>query len=332
MGNKEGKCITRDAALAPILTLTGGQTPPLLAAIFQSACLDVTLGGIVRGVDEEAMTGAFLGAMIAQAPWWGQLLSASPPGCTWYRYRKSGGAADSETKTGGDLALLIRMDDGTARLAIIQAKRPGGETGRVLQVHRVAPAIDDRPREPQFVRLRAYGQSIAGVHGKENIAELSFVHYVLYFGEGPLAVSFDQLSEINKAYNEAETTVRYPDDVPSTSTRVPLTSVVHEPLVALLTRGCEPGAQIKGWLTMSESDAGGVIEKLGARVNVVEMSSARGVAPLVPEFRLKRLGVVMDKVDLTGAARSKLAEDWSAAAAASLAASASATRHPKNNA
>jgi hypothetical protein len=303
--------VSREKALEALKPLNGEDHPSLLAAVFQSACLDITLSGVVRGVDEEAMTGALLGAMVAQVPWWAQLLSEDPPGCTWYRYRKSGGGADSETKTGGDVAFLIRMGDGRARLAIIQAKRPGGETARVLQVHRISPAIDGHDEEPQFVRLRRYGQSLVGVEDEVDLSKLHFVHYALYLGSGALTVSLDQLSAINAAYLNAVNSRGGPRVLAASETRVFVDSTQNVPLAVLLTLGCQPDEPARGWLCMADSDAGGVVEKLGAKVQVIEVSPSLNGLPLVNESGCEVIGVVLEPMKLSSNARAEMAGKWS---------------------
>ncbi|UXA60028.1 hypothetical protein M0D48_13400 [Xanthomonas prunicola] len=81
------------------------------------------LNGSSSRLDEETLTGAMIGALVAAHP----MSAASFPSdqasaIQWSGYAKHGSGINSERSSGADFALVISLPDGRLRLAIFQAK------------------------------------------------------------------------------------------------------------------------------------------------------------------------------------------------------------------
>ena len=136
--------------------------------------------GLVGDIEEETTTGALMGAMAAHAPWcyavWSEVESAMP--YAWAHYRKRGGAGVSETLTGADFALLLRVGPQEFRAAVFQAKRSVNLDGGFKTVQ-ISPAIGELPPQPQLVRLLEYAGTIEEKLQK-NRKRPGWVHYLIY--------------------------------------------------------------------------------------------------------------------------------------------------------
>ena len=274
-----------------------GETQRLnaLMAAFQMACLEVSSNGLAGQVDEETMTGALLGAITATVPWCAQAFGDdASPGCSWVRYRKNGRQADTEAATGADFALVIRFPNGSARLAVFQAKRPRND-GSTLSIHHLAPALVDRNKEPQFLRLKHYGTKVMNevmrvdktiaTKRPASLSDLLWVHYIAYKSTSMPCYSVNQFIATDEAYRR--TFRRRPPPVN-------LSELNQRELLWLLTDGAndERSASAPGWLTLSNLTAAKAFIKIiidFADVYEARVQPGPGYKPLLRGNEIKAL-------------------------------------------
>lgn len=95
---------------------------PMVAAFEFSVDHLTKMVSVVEG--EETITGAFLGAIMAHYPWCAVFGHDPSPSeyCGWANYSKSGHGEQSESGSGADFALVLRVGS-RVRIAIFQAKK-----------------------------------------------------------------------------------------------------------------------------------------------------------------------------------------------------------------
>ncbi|WP_414547937.1 hypothetical protein [Stenotrophomonas forensis] len=173
-----------------------------LRAAFRLSVISLLRSQLSRLVSEETMTGAFLGAAAASVGICAEAYSGEgSPACSWIQYSKSGGHENSESVNGADFALLIRMRDGRARLAIFQAKRKMTESNKI-NLSRAKKGSETSSGKEQLLRLVDYGTSVYGdtFNSDTEVDQLHWIHYLLYQKEELNCCSIDQLKEIHVAF------------------------------------------------------------------------------------------------------------------------------------
>ncbi len=153
------------------------------------------------------MSATFIGAMAATIPWFaGAFPTAFTPGFDWHKYSKSGRGKTSEGSTGADFALLIRISDENARVAIFQAK-PISEDGSI-DVHRISP---NRPKEgmlpqPQILRLAQHGFKLLPENASAD--DLTWIHYSIYDGSSCFCISLSSLQLLLAEYMKFDISIQ----------------------------------------------------------------------------------------------------------------------------
>lgn len=163
------------------------------------------LSKLIKHVDEEITTAALLGFFASNIAWTSTLLvdsDISP--LSWVHYGKHKKDKTSEAYTGADFAIVLRLSKSRWRAAIFQAKRSEGESRSFKHLH-ISPARENRPPEPQIIRLRDHSLSILTKKplpkGKPrwSTEDLSFAHYLIYHDDDAyLSPLSDHAEEIKK--------------------------------------------------------------------------------------------------------------------------------------
>lgn len=256
---------------------------PLTIAVYLG-CWRMTGAGLVNGIDEEAMTGALLGAIAASLPWCA-VAYGGPQGqqCAWRRFKKGGHAEDSESFTGGDFALLVRLPEKKVRLAIFQAKKAKNRKAPYIDVHHLSSQGGKR-YEPQFMRLLKNGWKTSGAKRKKDkvVAGLHWVHYIAYSADGILTLPVSCLEDVHEYYRAAS-------DSSIGSAPVALGSRPTRPLHSVISDGCNERIRSpSGWLETTEDDAKILLKRSILLQDIIEIdeSPTTPKPDLIPEGNL----------------------------------------------
>lgn len=184
--------------------------------------------------DEELITSAFLGTLMANAGWALACLgkdTGSGIGLSWAQYKKTRPKApapgavpgerriETEAQSGADFAVVLRPEPDLAWLALFQAKKAnvdtGGDTHRdYIDVYRRPPkpepvgGVQKVWRDSQLVVLVQEGNRIQGTpadgrSGQLSTSRLDWVHYLAYVHDAPVCVALSHLEENYKAELQA---------------------------------------------------------------------------------------------------------------------------------
>lgn len=173
-----------------------------LRAAFRLSIISLLRSQLSRVVSEETMTGAFLGAAAASVGICAEAYSEQgSPACSWIQYSKSGSHDNSESVNGADFALLIRMRDGRARLAIFQAKRKMTESHKI-NLSRAKKDSETSSGKEQLLRLVEYGTSVYGdtFNSDTKVEQMHWIHYLLYHKSELNCCSVDQMKDLHDAF------------------------------------------------------------------------------------------------------------------------------------
>jgi hypothetical protein len=230
-----------------------GVEPGPAEATFRLACRLAGESGLAACIGEEAMTGALLGAMMANFP--SCVAAFGPVGvsCSWVRYRKGGRQDNSESRTGSDFGLVIEVPDGKARIAIFQAKMVKSSK---IDLHHVIKANDKFQQTTQMQRLIEYATELAKNLGKRGVGFRTFhwVHYAAYSSDGVECIALSNLRDERD---------RYTTDNFAKSCSITVSEKKPRRLIDLLSEGCEPRAiEVKGWLLFDREKAEKAINDL----------------------------------------------------------------------
>ncbi|MET4728561.1 hypothetical protein ABIE09_002371 [Lysobacter enzymogenes] len=264
-----------------------------LTVTFQLAILRILTLGVTKKIHEEPITGFLLGAFSALAPICSGAFEDNQQ-CSWQYFPKSGSDQDTEAVSGADFALIIEGLNGTARLAIFQAKLPSSPTS--FNVHQIRKKTDtsdtsksnntaDRKKgsptsTPQFARLLSYSKIIGYEALKKNFNtnEIHWAHYLIYMPDQLPCISISKLSDIEEKYLEQKKNGAYSS--PGTidiSKREPID------LFWLLTNGANPksnGERLKGWLEIESARLRDIKECLLTFTDVCIASEGPAPAPI----------------------------------------------------
>lgn len=213
-----------ESAAKPLLSYS----PSLVETLKHAAkiCSSLSEGGLL---DEETTTGTILGAFAASYP----LISTAEdsPLMRWHRFTKAPATdKSSEAANGADFALAILGEDGSARLAIFQAKRSAisqVQSGWRLDVRHVVKDIYKKD-SAQMVALESLGLALMANNaagrkeqsGKQPTAsELSWIHYLLYGPGTPLCIPLSSMTDNLPAERTLSGSSNFfsfkPDDLPT---------------------------------------------------------------------------------------------------------------------
>lgn len=173
-----------------------------LRAAFRLSIISLLRSQLSRVVSEETMTGAFLGSAAASVGICAEAYSGeNSPACSWIQYSKSGSHDNSESVNGADFALLIRMRDGRARLAIFQAKRKMTQSHKI-NISQTKKDSETSSGKEQFLRLVNYGKSVCSeaLTFNTKIEEMHWIHYLLYQKDELNCCSIDQMKDLHDTF------------------------------------------------------------------------------------------------------------------------------------
>lgn len=177
---------------------TSDAPPNIVSPAINIAVLSIIAGGLCGGIEEEATTGALLGAIACNMEWLTHLYVKKNESegskadqtslCNLVIYQKKGGATSSEAWTGSDFAILIKISENKYRAAIFQAKRME-KCGSFLAIQ-LSPGNEHCLPEPQIVRQLRYAQNYKGQPSSEieEIEKIDWIH-LLFYREDSIAYS-----------------------------------------------------------------------------------------------------------------------------------------------
>lgn len=220
-------------------------TPTRAALRFAVDVIDVV--NHTRYVDEETLTGMFLGSLLSQLSW--TTLAFAAPGdrsdaCYWSHYSKHGRDEFAESRLGADFALVLPYGPGQVKVAVFQAKREIPDSrGRINIGQSRSNKKGDVFR--QYDLLRHHGQLIerdlAMAHGGHTPKEsMNWIHYLGYMKDGLVCRSMSSMGTFKSSV--AKNTGYVP---------VPMSAFVVPFLDLLTLSTLETGNGFFGWLPMT---------------------------------------------------------------------------------
>jgi hypothetical protein len=240
---------------------------------------DLCNSGLAAMVDEETMTGAVLGAMMASFPWvTGVLGLSSHDNCCWQRYRKSGSGDDSERVNGADFALFVRRPGGKCRVAIFQAKLFKTVKEPWIDLHHIPASAKGDRSQAQFLKLRAHGLEVLRAAGRDPALEaLSFVHYAGYSQGGVDCVALCDLGDVEQAYTGPA------EEFNVSAARVMAAEKTWVDFGVLLTNGTvQRSEDLDHWLELDDDAALRAFRALIPFMTVGEINDGHGGPRLFP--------------------------------------------------
>lgn len=140
-----------------------------------------TLSGALSGfVNEESTTGSLLGAISSNIYWIRSLTEDSIPKLHWTQYKKSGKDLSSETWTGSDFSLIIRIEDEQFRIATFQAKRAKNSENAFNSVQ-ISPLRKPFRPEPQLIRMLRHGSNYLQILNIDDVIDrATWLHFLVY--------------------------------------------------------------------------------------------------------------------------------------------------------
>lgn len=272
----------------------GKASPPLnpLRAAFRLSVMSLVRTRLSKRLAEETMTGAFLGATAASVTICADAYSdPTSPACTWVQYAKNGTTKKSESVSGADFALLLRLGKHKARLAIFQAKRKLWATSTVD----LGQSKEDKKRksgEEQFDRLFDYGTQIMkeGFSKDAALSDLHWIHYLIYHPEELNCCAISEMKELDKNSLTLESGVMEQNDKPTKSApsvremKVNFEGKSLASLISVLDRGAmevpvdaATMPHVDGWLAIeSEKQLEDVFKQLIDRIDVYYAEEKNG--------------------------------------------------------
>ncbi|UKE42779.1 hypothetical protein KAF26_15255 [Xanthomonas translucens pv. secalis] len=188
--------------------IRGGAKANGLSATFRLAIMELMASRMTDRVSEEMMTGTLLGAFSLSSSICSEAFRQEGiAGCSWIKYAKSGTTNASETISGSDFALMIRLSSEQYRLSLFQAKRKKTKQAHLVNIHQVNEKSSSDSATPQFMRLWNYATETANSCVSEGSAasKLSWVHYLFYTPTDLICCSVDQLENVKDNYKSYDT-------------------------------------------------------------------------------------------------------------------------------
>ncbi|MEV5118439.1 hypothetical protein [Stenotrophomonas indicatrix] len=204
---------------------------------------------------------------------WASALSITSqlPPLSRVHYSKHRRGKESESYTGADFALLVRVADDKYRAAVFQAKRAKSSKLNFEHLH-ISPERGDYLPEPQILRLLKYGLLLETKSPRRNkqkagtAQHLDFIHYIIYqYNDAYYSPLSDHQGEINRV--ESLASAIHPQDPESIkSVREAWAPYIHDMLYpkspspsisrllksGLLTPASE---EASGWLDLDSTAA-----------------------------------------------------------------------------
>ncbi|AOL19846.1 hypothetical protein MOU_20173 [Xanthomonas citri pv. malvacearum str. GSPB1386] len=191
--------------VGPLMQIIDPPTP--LAGALQVATIEALAVNEASELDEEEMSATFIGAMAATIPWFASEFTDSfTPGFDWHKYSKNGRGETSEGSTGADFALMIRIDDKNARVAVFQAK-PAFDEGSI-NIHRISPnrISENMLPQPQILRLAQHG--FKALPKGATATDLTWVHYAIYDKANCFCISLSSIAVLLDEYAKFDESIR----------------------------------------------------------------------------------------------------------------------------
>ncbi|MBO9755399.1 hypothetical protein [Xanthomonas phaseoli] len=153
--------------------------PTLVEMAINLAIKSVIEGGLGWQVLEEATTGALLGGISSSIQWINEISPVEQGDKVhWTLYRKSGSDLSSESWTGSDFSLLLRVSEDNFRVATFQAKRPTNAANGFKAIQ-ISPAAGDIRPEPQIIRMIRHSNNYNTLSAN-SISTAHWVHFLVY--------------------------------------------------------------------------------------------------------------------------------------------------------
>ncbi|WP_367381740.1 hypothetical protein [Stenotrophomonas cyclobalanopsidis] len=137
-------------------------------------------GGLSGIVLEETTTGALLGSISSNIRSQMQNSPDLADMCHWTQYRKGGNDFSSETWTGIDISIILRLGKEKFRMASFQAKRSANlKSG--FEAIQISPGKGDYPPEPQLIRMLRYGIKYEpSTPIATSVSGADWIHFLIY--------------------------------------------------------------------------------------------------------------------------------------------------------
>lgn len=137
-------------------------------------------GGLSGSVNEESTTGSLLGAIASHVRWLNHVTQDSMPRCHWTQYRKGGRDLSSESWTGSDFSLILRIEEYDFRAATFQAKRSKNSRHGFNTVQ-ISPAKGNFRPEPQLIRMLRHSASYQSIQNINRVvSNATWLHFLTY--------------------------------------------------------------------------------------------------------------------------------------------------------
>ncbi|MCW0403237.1 hypothetical protein NB689_000035 [Xanthomonas sacchari] len=143
------------------------------------AIKSVIEGGLGWNVLEEATTGALIGAISSNVQWINEISPIDQSdNIHWILYSKGGRDFSSESWTGSDFSLILRVSENSFRVAAFQAKRAANRENGFKAIQ-ISPAAGLLRPEPQIIRMLRHSDQYRSLT-TDNIFTASWVHFLIY--------------------------------------------------------------------------------------------------------------------------------------------------------
>lgn len=278
-------------------------SPPLLAVeLALNLSISAVIGGGLCGRTlEEGTTGALIGAIASNIRWAGELASTElADRCHWTLYSKSGKDLSSETWTGSDFSLILRLSSDRFRVATFQAKRESNKRGG-FNLIQISPQRRGFRPEPQLIRMLRHSGNYGKASPAEFIAEASWVHFLIYRAGEMNHVSLSDMADACKSVCDFDEKVKeaerifYQDSGGLYTTSYTAEkwkkfeghTYTHGSLASLLSlfeRGLRTpiGGDARGWRDLGGTDAAkAFVEATAPHSLIVEVAGGPNYSPVI---------------------------------------------------
>ncbi|WP_439467936.1 hypothetical protein [Xanthomonas translucens] len=170
-----------------------------------------SLNSVRQRLDEESVTAALIGCLVASLP-----LSALARGesesedydFSWHHYRKQGSNHDAEPVSGADFALLLALPDGKKRLAIFQAKSDSSKSSKENNLNLSQCREVNGKKVLQLKTLVATARKIIKNNPRQEpgdytrISSINWVHYFCQHKQGTYTIPLKFIArDVNSIIN-----------------------------------------------------------------------------------------------------------------------------------
>ncbi len=298
-------------ALAEHLNFKAPDMATAVQVVFALARHELETVFQIDSFGEESITAALAGALASHATWvtsFFETATENAPNIYWGQYKKNASNDDvankavTETESGADFALLVRIQGDHALLGVFQAKIRSTENDQgIMSVdlwRRSASSKAVREsRKSQMITLDEYGDTLIarltqlrnGAPPDSNEAALDWVHYMIYRKTEPVCASMKSLNPHLadergfEAGRTAHTIQLVLKDLPTFSALVDLSK---------LEWGDGGRPKLAGWLSLTLREADLLLPELhdltGFEIQVVDEEGRSGKAWKPTSGRIER--------------------------------------------